>query len=404
MVNILAWLNFFIADIRDGFGPYLGVFLKELGLGEGQIGLFSTIANLIALSLAIPFGMLIDKTKSLRTWIGICIFGIMSALLLSFFLPSLKSAFLAQLAIALGGAFLAPAFLALTLGVVGQTHLPSQFARNEAYRHFGAVVASLVCFFGALYFGMGSIFGIMVVFSSIALILLALLRHTESNSAKPYISDHKNNTKTSSKNLKSFEVEKSHILKVLLDSRVLFMGVVLFLFHLSNAAMLPLLSQKAHAMGVDSTGAYAAITIVIAQSVMIVVSFWCGKYLNTSTHLWRSLMAICFFELILRGILAACFHGVIAMIFIQILDGIGAGISGVLAPVLLAHLLSKNTRMATGVSASLAMGGVGGALSSSLGGILAEHFGYFYAYTTLGIVAFLGLIVWWFGSRVFLKE
>ncbi len=44
--NILAWLNFFVADVKDGLGPYLGVFLKEYGFLEGQIGLIGTISSL----------------------------------------------------------------------------------------------------------------------------------------------------------------------------------------------------------------------------------------------------------------------------------------------------------------------------------------------------------------------
>lgn len=47
--NTLAWLNFFIADVQDGLGPYLGVFLKNHHFLEGQIGLIGTITSLCAL-------------------------------------------------------------------------------------------------------------------------------------------------------------------------------------------------------------------------------------------------------------------------------------------------------------------------------------------------------------------
>ena len=33
----LMWLNFFIADVQDGLGPYLGVFLKQKGFTEESI-------------------------------------------------------------------------------------------------------------------------------------------------------------------------------------------------------------------------------------------------------------------------------------------------------------------------------------------------------------------------------
>lgn len=60
----LAWLNFFIADVRDELGPYLGVFLKEYQFGESQIGL--TNASLCALIFGIPLGIFIDKTRFKR--------------------------------------------------------------------------------------------------------------------------------------------------------------------------------------------------------------------------------------------------------------------------------------------------------------------------------------------------
>lgn len=59
--NALAWLNFFIADVRDGLGPYLGVFLKNHGFLEGHIGLIGTITALCALAFGVPLGILVDK-------------------------------------------------------------------------------------------------------------------------------------------------------------------------------------------------------------------------------------------------------------------------------------------------------------------------------------------------------
>ena len=60
--NLLAWLNFFVADVRDGLGPFLGVFLLQNGFGESQVGLIGGISHIIALSLGVPCGILVDKT------------------------------------------------------------------------------------------------------------------------------------------------------------------------------------------------------------------------------------------------------------------------------------------------------------------------------------------------------
>ncbi len=68
--NLLAWLNFFVADVRDGLGPFLGVFLLQNGFGESQIGYISTISHIIALSLGVPCGILVDKTTRKKELIG----------------------------------------------------------------------------------------------------------------------------------------------------------------------------------------------------------------------------------------------------------------------------------------------------------------------------------------------
>lgn len=75
----LAWLNFFIADVRDGLGPYLGVFLKGHQFTESQIGLITTSTSLYALIFEIFLGILIDKTHFKRGIIALCIAGIVLA-------------------------------------------------------------------------------------------------------------------------------------------------------------------------------------------------------------------------------------------------------------------------------------------------------------------------------------
>lgn len=154
-------------------------------------------------------------------------------------------------------------------------------------------------------------------------------------------------------------------------------------------------------MGVDSTGAYAAATIIIAQSTMIFVSILCGKLLKKDKNfkIYFYLMAISLFELIIRGAVAAHWDNILAMIVTQILDGLGAGITGVILPILVALMLKGSGHINAGFALVMTCGGVGAAFSGSLGGIIAQKFGYFAAYSTLAFVAFIGLIVWILGAR-----
>ncbi|EAL3986467.1 MFS transporter [Campylobacter upsaliensis] len=387
----LAWLNFFIADVRDGLGPYLGVFLKEHQFTESQIGLITTSTSLCALIFGIFLGILIDKTRFKRGIIALCIVGIVLATGANYFYPHFTFTLMAQIAIALCAVCLAPAFSAITLGIVGQSGYSRQVSLNEAYKHAGTAFSAGLSFIFALYYGIGAIFIITALMGVCALIFLALLKSSQINHAVACGKE---------------EGVEIPLRKALGDVRVLFLGVVMFCFHLSNAYMLPLLSQRAHTLGIDSSGAYAAATILIAQCTMIGISLLCMRLLQTKgnphfSSIYVYLMGIALFGLIVRGGVAAHFDGILAMIIVQILDGVGAGIVGVILPLLVAMLMRGSGHINAAFACVMTFGGVGAALSGSLGGYIAQYFGYFYAYLTLAFVAAFGLLIWVFSYKIF---
>lgn len=387
----LAWLNFFIADVRDGLGPYLGVFLKEHQFTESQIGLITTSTSLCALIFGIFLGVLIDKTHFKRGIIALCIVGIVLATGANYFYPHFTFTLMAQIAIALCAVCLAPAFSAITLGIVGQSGYSRQVSLNEAYKHAGTAFSAGLSFIFALYYGIGAIFIITALMGVCALVFLALLKSSQINHAVACGKE---------------EGVEIPLRKALGDVRVLFLGVVMFCFHLSNAYMLPLLSQRAHTLGIDSSGAYAAATILIAQCTMIGISLLCMRLLQTKgnphfSSIYVYLMEIALFGLIVRGGVAAHFDGILAMIIVQILDGVGAGIVGVILPLLVAMLMRGSGHINAAFACVMTFGGVGAALSGSLGGYIAQYFGYFYAYLTLAFVAAFGLLIWVFSYKIF---
>lgn len=485
--NLLAWLNFFVADVRDGLGPFLGVFLLQNGFGEAQVGLISTISHIIALALGVPCGILVDKTTRKKECIALFIALIMLFCSLNYFFPSFVFTLLAQCLVALSGVFLAPAFAALTLGIIGVKHYPLQCARNEAYKHAGTAFGAALSFVLALHFGIASVFVITALLGGYSLVVLGLIRSEciDDFTARGEIRESANYAEqkgVGQEGAKQNGARKSGVGKVasiwalFADKRVVFLSAIMFCFHLSNAAMLPLLSQRAQKLGIDSSGAYAAATILIAQSTMILVAFACGRALrrnqtdnakenvakeniagrnvasenltveslavgnqshakshtdgknnpqnlaqstqqnqaqnttqnlpqnplpaqpqrhnNSEFKLYFWLFFACFFALIIRGGIAANFAGIGGMVFTQILDGIGAGVSGVIVPVIVAFMLRGSGHINAGLALVLTCGGLGAALSNGIGGYFAQFYGYLYAYLFLGTVAMLGLVLW----------
>lgn len=494
--NLLAWLNFFVADVRDGLGPFLGVFLLQNGFGEAQVGLISTISHIIALALGVPCGILVDKTTRKKECIAFFVALIMLFCSLNYFFPSFVFTLLAQCLVALSGVFLAPAFAALTLGIIGVKNYPLQCARNEAYKHAGTAFGAALSFVLALHFGIASVFVITALLGGCSLVVLGLIRSEciDDFTARGEIREGAKSAEqkgAGQSGARQRVVGKVvSIWTLFADKRVVFLSAIMFCIHLSNAAMLPLLSQRAQKLGIDSSGAYAAATILIAQSTMILVAFACGRALrrnqadnvgenvgenitggnvakgnivvenltvqslaggnqshansytegkNSSQNLAQStpqnqapnatqnlpqnplpaqpqrhnnsefklyfwLFFACFFALIIRGGVAANFAGIGGMVFTQILDGVGAGVSGVIVPVIVAFMLRGSGHINAGLALVLTCGGLGAALSNGIGGYFAQFYGYLYAYLFLGAVAGFGLLLWLMCAKTVMQK
>jgi len=58
----LLALNFFMADIQAGIGPFLGVFLLAHGWDSGYIGTVMTVGGVAGMLMTAPAGAFIDQT------------------------------------------------------------------------------------------------------------------------------------------------------------------------------------------------------------------------------------------------------------------------------------------------------------------------------------------------------
>src|ERR1700749_3645244 len=79
-LRALDWLNFFLAALLMGFGPYVAVHLAESGWTPASIGSVLTISGLVGLLTQVPAGELIDVVKSKRELLGAAAVAAASAL------------------------------------------------------------------------------------------------------------------------------------------------------------------------------------------------------------------------------------------------------------------------------------------------------------------------------------
>lgn len=58
--------NFTLAGAREGFGPFLGVYLQHQGFDPGRTGFAMSLAGLAGIIATAPLGALIDRTMAKR--------------------------------------------------------------------------------------------------------------------------------------------------------------------------------------------------------------------------------------------------------------------------------------------------------------------------------------------------
>ena len=69
----LSLLCFALADVRDGLGPFLGVYLQEQGWMPDEIGFVMTVGGLAELFCNTPLGALADHTRRKRGLIALSV-------------------------------------------------------------------------------------------------------------------------------------------------------------------------------------------------------------------------------------------------------------------------------------------------------------------------------------------
>src|ERR1700689_2833650 len=66
----LDWLNFLLADVQTGVGPFLAIYLAGYKWNEERVGLALTIGGIAGILTQTPAGALVDSLRSKRALVG----------------------------------------------------------------------------------------------------------------------------------------------------------------------------------------------------------------------------------------------------------------------------------------------------------------------------------------------
>ena len=94
-LEALDWLNFFLAALLMGFGPFVTVYLADRGWVAESIGFVLTASGLAGLLTQVPGGELIDVVKAKRAVVGTATAAVILVILVYRMLPDFPAVFTA---------------------------------------------------------------------------------------------------------------------------------------------------------------------------------------------------------------------------------------------------------------------------------------------------------------------
>jgi MFS family permease len=384
----LDWLNFFLADVKGGLGPYLGIYLlTEQHWNQAAIGVVATVAGIVGLIIHAPAGAFIDATRWKR---GVVVAGVgvlsVSALAMAA-APIFPVVLTAQTMMGIAGAVFGPAIAAITLGMLGARGLAYRMGRNAAFDHAGNVFIAVVAGGVGWWFSQSAVFCLVPIFSVLAAFAVLSIPARAIDHARARGLEARGLDRSPSET----HEQPSSWMVVITCKPLLIFATCVALFHFANAPMLPLVGQKLALANQGAETALMSACIVAAQLVMLPMALLVGAKADAWGR--KPIFLAAFAILPLRGVLYTLADDPSWLVAVQLLDGVGAGIFGALTPLVLADLTRGTGRYNVTQGAVATAQGIGASLSSTVAGLIVVRAGYSSAFLSLAAVALVTLII-----------
>lgn len=378
----LDWFVFFVADVQTGFGAFVAVYLTSQKWTQVDIGLVLTISGLVSLVGQIPMGALVDRIRSLRmaAAISLVIIGL-SAVAFALW-PIFPVVLASRILHAAASLVLGLALVSLSLALVGERGISERLGRNAAFASAGTGIAAAVMGATGYYLSNHAVFLLAAALTVPAIICVLRIRPAEIDLAtirRP----------TAEPSGAGFPA--AGLMELVRNRTLVIFAACVVMFHLANAAMLPLAASMLTLRSSQSATIIVAAAIVVPQFTVTLLSPFVGHFASRWGR--RPLLIIGFAALAMRGLLFALVEDPQLLVLVQILDGASAAALGVLVPLTIADLTrgSGHFNLAQG-AVGCAMG-IGASISTTLAGYVADSFGSYSAFATLAVLAAIGLLL-----------
>jgi MFS family permease len=379
----LDWLNFFVADFQTGFGPFISVYLTGVGWTQGAIGFVLSIGTLAGMASQVPGGVLVDAARDKRVLLATAILATMASALVIALWPVLLWIAFAEVLHAFAGCVIVPAIAALSLALVHPGAFGERLGRNARYAAIGnAFAAGLMGAFG-YYFADRAVFFLTAGLCIPALTALAMIREAD-------LARHKGHGMAAAPDERR---PAPRSWQFLTDRRLGGYAACASLFHLANAAMLPIAAGFVTIRAGSQASALIAAAIVGPQIITALISPWAGR----AAEKWgrRPILLLGYAALPIRGLLLAGITDPFLIIVIQLFDGLGAAVFGVLTPLIVADIARTTGHYTTCLGVIGLAIGIGATLSTTAAGLVADRFGGTAAFLALAAIGFCATFLVW---------
>jgi len=376
-------LNFLLVDVQTGVGPFLAIYLAGYNWNEERVGLALTVGGIAGILTQTPDGALVDSLRSKRAMVGVAIVALAAGALLTAFCPSFWPVIGAQALIGGTSSVFLPAICAISLGIVGPAAFDARQGRNQAFNSAGNVTAALCMGLLGYFISNRSIFFFVVAVAIPTILVLLMIRPEEID----YDLARGSNQEQIVGQVGSVRVLSQDQPLVLF----LFCAVM---FHFANAAMLPLLGEFLAKGRGRTSMLFMSACVMTTQVVITFLASWSGRQAGAWGR--KPLLLIAFGVLPVRAILYTLTSNTFMLVAIQILDGVGAGIFGVVSVLVIADLTRGTGRFNLTLGAISTAVGIGAALSQVIAGTIVRHMGYHAGFYFLGAVAAAALAILYF--------
>ena len=369
----LDWHNFFVANVQTGFGPFIAVYLTSAAWTQREIGAVLSIGTIAGMVSQLPSGALVDGLRNKRVAAFIACVAIAASALILALWPARLPVAVAEVLHGFASAMLIAAIAAMSLALVGRDRLGERLGRNARFAAIGSGGAAAIMGAVGSYVSDVAVFYLTAALMAPAIVALRFIPQAQIARPAP---------------ARNPGAGLLPAIRLLLRWRVLVFSLCVMLFHLGNAAMLPLVAGEITKSLGSRASLVIAACIVLPQLVVAAASPFVGR----AADRWgrRPVLLFSFLAVPVRGALLATVGDPIALVAVQMLDGISAAGFGVMLPLIAADLTRGTNRF------NLCMGlfglavGLGATISTTLAGDLADRYGQ--------VVALFGLAAAGLGS------